>query len=258
MEETKQEVAAPETGAVPATQGRQGRGYGKDLDQDDYQIPRAKIVTFTSREAMAEKEENRIPAGRFINDVSRIELSQEFIPVYCYKNYVRWNPMKKEDRGFNPDFEPGKRIFVTDDRTDPRVIEGIKFGPNSEKPLVTKVLNYLCYFPGQRFPLLLSFKSTSYKGAKKLNYMLEEAGGDIYSNKYQLIIGMETKANNSYYVMDVKAAGKSSAEEYAACQAIYDRFYAKDIESMATVDDQAEPVAQHGGDQAAGAADWEE
>lgn len=260
MEESKQEMQQAVKSAAPAVQPPPGRGYGRDLDQDDYEIPRAKIVTFTSIETKDPDESKRIPAGRFINSVSKIELQREFIPVYCYKNYVCWNPMSKEDPNFNAKFEAGARIFATADRTDPRVIDGIAFGPNGEKPPVTKVLNYLCHFPGQRFPLILSFKSTSYKGAKKLNYMLEEAGGDIYSNKYKLIIGMETKNKNSYYVMSVEAAGKSSPEELVICQAIYDKFYTQDIEALAHADEDGEPVASDGTNASsqAEAAAWEE
>lgn len=250
MEESRQEMQEATKGSAPAVQHiTQGRGYGKDLDQGDYEIPRAKIVTFTSIETKDPDESKRIPAGRFINSVSKAELEKEFIPIYCYKTYVCWNAMDKKDPNFNKDFEPGARIFSTPDRTDPRVVAGINFGPNGEKPPVTKVLNYLCRFSGQRFPLILSFKSTSYKGAKKLNYMLEEAGGDIYSNKYKLVIGLETKNKNSYYVMSVEPCGKSTEEEFENCQAIYDKFYTQDIEAMAAADDSAAVDAAPSDDQ---------
>jgi hypothetical protein len=128
-------------------------------------------------------------------------------------------------------------IFSTRDRHDQRVVDGIKWGENNERPLVNKVLNYLCYFKGENFPLILSFKSTSYKGAQRLNTLLESAGGDMFSNRYKLIITQESKAGNAYYVLNVEAAGKSTPEELEICAGIYSRFGGKDVETMAHQED---------------------
>ena len=212
---------------------RKGRGFDDDVDQGDFLIPRAKVVTFTSLETKDPDESKRIPAGRFINSVSKLDIPKEFIPILRYKNYVRFNPLDTKSPGFDKNFEPGKLIFSTTDRHDPRVVDGIKWGAEGEKPLVQKVLNYLCYFKGENFPLILSFKSTSYRGAQRLNTLLESAGGDMFSNKYKLITSLEKKGGNDYYVMNVEAAGKTTAEEYAICEGFYNRFANKDVESMA-------------------------
>ena len=210
-----------------------GRGFSDDFDQSDYLIPRAKIIQFVSNETKDPDETKRIPAGRFINSVSKTEIPKVFIPIIAYKTYVRFNPLDSKDPRFDKNFEAGKLIFTTRDRHDPRVVEGIAWGDNGEKPLVQKVLNYLCFFAGENFPLILSFKSTSYKGAQRLNTLLESAGGDLFSNRYRILITTETKAGNSYYVLNVEAAGKSTPEEYAICESLYNRFSNKDVESMA-------------------------
>ncbi len=208
-------------------------GFGEDFDQSDIEIPRGKLITFTSNETKDPDPSKRIPAGTFINSVSKQIISTEFCPILAYKNYVRFNPMKSTDRGFDPNFEPGKLIFSTRDRHDQRVVEGLGWGDNQERPIVTKVFNYLVYIKGENFPLVISFKSTSYKGARRLNTLLLSAGGKMYTNKYNLKFNMETKAGNSYYVMDVIAAGKSTPEEIALCAQFEKQFGNKDVESMA-------------------------
>lgn len=226
------EVAVEKPTGIIVSQGR-GRGFDDDVDQGDFLIPRAKVVTFTSLETKDPDESKRIPAGRFINSVSKQEIPKEFIPILRYKNYVRFNPLDAKDPRFDSKFEPGKLIFSTRDRHDPRVVDGIVWGEDGEKPLVQKVLNYLCYFKGENFPLILSFKSTSYKGAQRLNTLLESAGGDMFSNKYKLVITQESKVGQAYYVLNVEAAGKANQEEYAICESLYTRFGGKDIETMA-------------------------
>ena len=192
----EQAVQEQKATQAPATTTQRGRGFDDDVDQGDFLIPRAKVVTFTSNETKDPDETKRIPAGRFINSVSKQDITKEFIPVMRYKNYVRFNAMDAKAANFDPNFELGKMIFSTRDRHDPRVVDGIQWGENNEKPLVQKVMNYLCYFKGENFPLILSFKSTSYKGAQRLNTLLESAGGDMFSNKYKLIITQESKAGN--------------------------------------------------------------
>lgn len=239
MSEEKNQVgAAVNTGlSIPETE-KLGLGHEDQLEQGDYEIPRAKIVQFTSEEAQAEKVEDRIPAGTFINSISKKAIPPVFIPISRYKTYTQWNPMKKDDPNFDPAFQPGEMIFTTQDRHDPRVVDGINFGPNNETPKVTQALNYLCYFEGQRMPLILTFAKTSFKGGKTLNTLLDEAGGDMFSNKFKLTFKQEEKGGNKYYVMRVTGAGKATAEEHAFCKAIFTKFKGKNVEMMAHKEEQ--------------------
>ncbi len=217
-----------------------GRGHEQAATQEDLEIPRAKIVQFTSEEAKGADVKDRIPAGTFINSVSKVEISSEFIPIFRYKTYTQWNPMKKDDINYDPAFEPGDMVFTTNDRHDPRVMEGINFGPNGEAPKVTQTINFLSYFPGQKLPLVLSFSKTSFKGGKKLNTLLEEAGGDMFTNKFKLSFKLEAKAGQEYYTIDVRGNGKANPEEFATCEAIFNRFRGQNIESMAHKEDKAQ------------------
>ena len=205
-----------------------GRGHEDSMTQDDFEIPRAKIVQFSSEEAKSENKDDRIDPGTFINSVSKSEIVPVFIPIFRYKTYTKWNAKKKSDANYDPAYELGELIFSTTDRHDPRIGNGLEF-INGEKPQVTQTLNFLCYFEGQRIPLVLSFQSTSYKAGKRLNTLLEEAGGDMFSNKFKITSKIEGDPDK-YYVLDVRANGKASPEEFAICEQFYNRFRGQSID----------------------------
>lgn len=225
-------INAPHGLAVPQVE-KLGRGHEDKLDQGDFEIPRAKVIQFTSDEAQAEKVEDRIPAGTFINGLSKKVISPKFIPILRYKTYTQWNPRKKDDPNYDPAFELGEMVFTTQDRHDPRVVDGIKWGENNETPKVTEATNFLCYFEGEKMPMILTFAKTSYKTGKILNSLLQEAGGDMFSNKFSLGFVKKEKAGTKYYVYEVRGAGKANAEEFAFCESIFTTFRGQDLEAMA-------------------------
>lgn len=246
--EHKQVVPGPGTGVAETKLGAPpvGRGHEDETTQEDFEIPRARVVQFTSEEAQAEKTEDRINPGTFINGLNKKEISPLFCPIYRFKTYTRWNPRKKDDPNYDPAFEPGDMIFTSTNRADPRVIEGVKFGPNGEPPAVTQAINFLCYFEGQNMPLVLTFAKTSYRGGKRLNTLLLEAGGDMFSNKFRVVVNLEDKAGTKYYVMDVRASGKANEQEFALCEKWYTQFRGVDIASKVQKEHGAEGEHQPG------------
>ncbi len=229
----EQSVSTVQQGTSVAPVVAQGRGHESPMSQSDFEIPRAKIVQFTSEEAQAVDVADRVQPGTFINALSKAVITPVFMPIQKYKTYTQWNPRKKDDPNYDPAFEPGEMIFTTLDRHDPRVMEGIKFGPNNEIPKVTESITVLAVFEGQKLPLLLSFSKTSFKAGKRMNTLLEEAGGDIFSNKFKLVFNLQEKSGSKYYVIDIRGAGKSSPEEFKICENWYNRFKNADVEGMA-------------------------
>lgn len=216
--------------AVPATIGRPlGRGHEEPSDMEDLEIPRASLVQFTSESAQAEKKEDRIDPGTLINSITKEPLNNIFIPIYKFTTFIQWNPRKKDDPNFDQAFEPGERVFSSSDPRDPRVIAGKDWGPNNEPPKVTKYINFLCYFIGHRYPLVLSFSKTSKQGGNRLNSLTQFAGGDMFSNKYKLNINQKENAGTKFFVMDVAPAGAASPEEYAVAENWYEEFRGKSI-----------------------------
>lgn len=244
MEETKQELQGAQLGTGVSTLGspKLGRGHEDETTQDDYEIPRAKVVQFTSEEAQAVDAADRIQPGTFINGLSKRPISTNFIPVYRFKTYTMWNGRKGQP-SYDPAFEPGAMIWSTNDRHDPKIGDGLDFGASGEPPKVTQSFNFLCYFQGEKIPMVLSFAKTSFKGGKRLNTLLMEAGGDMFSNAFRVIFSQAENNGNKYYVMDVRANGKASEDEFKLCEAWYNEFRGKDISArvqpeVATADHQ--------------------
>jgi hypothetical protein len=231
--ETPAVPAVAATAAVPSTLGssKLGRGHEEPSEMDELEMPRAKLVQFTSGEAQAEDAADRKAAGILINSITKEELGMIFIPIFKFTNFTRWNPRKKDDPNYDPAFEPGELIFQTDNREDPRVVEASKFGPNGEAPAVTKYMNYLCYFIGSQYPLLLSFSKTSFKAGKKLNSLTQFSGGDMFSYKYKLSVSIKENAGTKFFVLDVIPAGKATAEEFALAEKWYNDFRGKAIKA---------------------------
>lgn len=206
-----------------------GRGHEESSDMEDMEIPRAKLIQPTSGEVTEEDESQRRKPGIIINSITKEELGNIFIPIFKSTNFIRWNPRKKDDPNFDFAYEPGELIFSTSDRNDPRVLSGTKFGENGEAPRVTKYLNFLCFFTGQNYPLVLSFAKKSFKAGSRLNTMTKISGGDMFSSKYKISIKAEENAGTKYYVLDVSPSGKTSDEEYRICEIWWKEFRGKNI-----------------------------
>lgn len=235
MEEQKKDVATQEQAHVPAVPGRTplGMGHEDHLSQDDFEIPRAKIVQFSSDEAKAADPKDRIAAGVFISNVSKKELSSVFIPIRRMKAYTKWNARQKDDPDYDPAFEAGALIFSTKDRHDPRIKEGDLDFHDGATPKVDLSYTFLALFEGQRMPMLLTFTRTSLKFGKRLNTLLDEAGGDMFSNKFKLKFKLEDKGKGAYYTMEAVGHGKATDEEYKICKEFYLRFTEAEVEKKA-------------------------
>ena len=212
----------------PSIAKPQGRGFEDGVDREDIIIPRVKLLQALSPEVQAGIK----PQGVFINSITQEEVEPVFIPLFKFKNWIKFNPRDKRDPNFNPDFEPGAIIWRTDDPNDPRIAEA-KFGPNGELPTATTFLNFFCLFstPSMDFkPTILSFSKTSYKAGKKLLTLSLMAGGDMFSRKYELSSNKTKNDIGEFYVMEVSPAGKVSDEEYAAAEMAYNMYRGKKIE----------------------------
>lgn len=238
--------------AVPTTVGapKLGRGHEEQTDMEDMEMPRAKLIQFTSEEAQAEDKTQRKDPGTIVNSITKEELGNVFIPIFNNVSFVQWNPRKKDDPNYDPAFEPGEMVFSTTDRRDARVVDGIKFGPNGEPPKITKYMNFLCFFPGQNYPLVMSFAKTSAKAGARLNTLTKVAGGDMFAFKYKLIVTMRENAGTKFFVLDVAPAGKATEEEAKIGEHWWEEFRGKQIKIHSD--------AEHAADGAAPGQGWSE
>lgn len=214
--------------AVPAVLAPvMGRGHEILPEMDEMELPRAKVVQFTSEEAKAKDKEDRVEPGTLINSITKKPINGIFIPIMRSVNYIQWNPRKKDDPNFDPAYDPGALIFQTNDPRDPRVIAGKDFGPNGEPPKVTQYIEFLCYFQGEAYPLMLSFAKTSLKAGKRLNSLTMMMGGDMFSGKYKISYTQEGETGSEHFVADVRPAGKASPEEFLIAEHWYNQFQSR-------------------------------
>lgn len=227
------------TEAALAT-GSHQRGFEGGLTQDDLIIPRTKLIQALSPEIT---EGLGVRPGAIINSLTKEVLPDEFIPIFMFKNYIRFNPRSKADPLFDSAFEPGAVIWKSTDPEDPKVVAETRFGPNGEKPIATTFLNFFSCFPGVAMPVIVSFSKTSYKAGRQLLSLAKFCGGDMFSRKYRLASLMETNDIATYAVFKVAPAGASSPEEYKLCERLWSDFSekAKDIQVHEDITDEPVP-----------------
>lgn len=230
------QIAKPISGGEMTTPGAPARGFESGFDQDDLIIPRAKLIQKMSPEI---DDGLDVKPGEIINSLTKEKLPDVFIPIFAFKNFIRFNPRSETDPGYDPSFEPGAIIWKTNDPNDPRVLEETKFGPNGEKPIALSFINFFSYFPGVPMPVVVSFSKTSYKAGKQLLSLARFSGGDMFSRKYKIGSKMEEKDGAKYAVFTVAAAGEAGQEEFNSCERLWSDFSpkVKDIQVHDQVDD---------------------
>ena len=231
MEET-QNLPQVNYAALPAVIGaaKLGLGHEKVEGINEIEIPRAKLVQFTSDEATATNPDDRVNPGTLINSITRLAIGNIFVPIFKFTTFTQWNPRKKDDPNYDPAFEPGEIVFQTSDPVDPRVRDGIKFGPNGEVPKVTRYMNYLSYFPGQTMPLVLSFAKTSIVAGQRLNTLAISKGGNMWGNQFKVSVVQREGAEGKYFVLGVvDANAKATDEQVAVGNLWFSMFYNKTL-----------------------------
>lgn len=204
--------------------GPRQRGFESGITQEDLIIPRAKLIQALSPEIT---EGLGVKPGDIINSLTKEVLPDEFIPVFMFKNFIRFNPRSKADPNFDPAYEPGAVIWKSTDPADPKVVAETMFGQNGEKPIATTFLNFFSYFPGVPMPVIVSFSKTSYRAGRQLLSLAKFCGGDMFSRKYRLMSLMETNDIATYAVFKVVPVGSTNPEDYSLCERLWNDFSAK-------------------------------
>lgn len=243
------ENAKPPAVAGPggALQAQAGRGFEEPGDRSEILIPRATLLQFTSPQV--QDQPDKYKAGEIVNNLSGDKLPMEFIPILKYTEWFMFNPRKTDDPNYDANFGPGEVVWRTTDPNDERT-KLAEFGPNGERPVATRIMNFLAFFPGAAMPLcVLGFKATSYKAGKKLYTLARYAGGDMFSKKYRLTTIKKDNEQGKFFVLDVDPAGNTTPEEFATCENLWKEFHDK-TKDIKTADESPEPGAD-GGDQGA-------
>ena len=214
-------------GSFLATQN-QRKGFEEEISKEDLIIPRAKLLQALSPEVV--EDAKQFQPGLIINSLTKEVLPVEFVPVFKFTNWIRFNPRNSKDPNFDPLYGAGDIIWRSKDPLDPRVQEESQFGANGEAPLATKFINFFCYFPGVNMPLILSFSKTSLKAGRRLLSLAQFSGKDMFATKYKLASKQEIGEAGPYFVLNVDPAGAASEEEYAAGALLWEQFHTKPVQ----------------------------
>ena len=122
------------------------------MSEEEFVIPRLSIL---------KSAKGDLKAGTLVNNVTGEPVNGLFIPLFSFSTYIKFNGMRVE--------------WISMDRTDPRVIDGIKWGTAADgktslKPLVTQIINFAGYVGDNlSLPAVVGFKRTSLKAGVRFN-----------------------------------------------------------------------------------------
>lgn len=185
------------------------QGLEQESLREDLIIPRAKLLQALSPECT----DGHGKPGQIINSLTKEILPSEFIPVMKFYQWIRFNPRDSKAHGFNPDQAAGDLIWQSFNPYDDRVLKEGQFGQNGERPLATKFICFLSYFPGVDMPVVLSFSNTSLKAGRALLTQLEYSKGPIWEKKFKVVSKKVSNEKGTYYVLAVDPAGTATADE---------------------------------------------
>jgi len=208
------------------------RGFEEGTAKEDLIIPRMKLLQFMSPEVT--EEPDKFKAGSILNSLTKEVLSDRFIPIFKFTQWIRFNPRDEKAPGYDPAFAPGAVIWRSTDPEDPKVISEGAFGENGEVPLATKFLCFFSYFPGVDMPIIVSFSKTSIKAGRRLLSLCKFANCDMFARAYKIKTVKETKdlggTKATYYVLSVDPAGKPTEDEFAFAEGLWNDFHAKPVQ----------------------------
>ena len=247
---TKKKDLTVKEPAMMTAPGAVRRGFEEPVAREDLLIPRAKLLQALSPEIVEGAEGLKV--GMIVNSITKEPMPEEFIPVFKFTNWVRFNPRDSKAPNYDSAFEPGAVIWRSDDPLDPKVQEEGQFGPNGERPIATKFLNFFAYFPGSEMPVIISFSNTSYKAGKQLLSLCQFTQGDMFSRKYRLGSKLTKNDIGSFYVLTVEPAGKVSETEFRTSEGLWTTFSSK-AKDLKVHEDEADGFTEDAQDREPGA-----
>ena len=206
------------------------RGFEEPAAKSDLLIPRAKLLQSTSPEIQDETksfEGKDLKMGMIVNSLTKEILGETFIPIFMFKNWIRFNPRSQDHEYYDPNYDPGQEIWRSNDPLDPLVLEEGAFGSNGEKPKATCFMNFFSVFEGSKTPVIISFSNTSYKAGKQLYSMARFSEKDMFAMKYALRSSKKSNDKGTFHVLGVFPSGMSDPEQFKACETLWDEFHQK-------------------------------
>lgn len=177
-----------------------GNRDGAIVDQDDLLIPRLAIAQAGMSPQLKKHNEAFIPGlaeGQLFNTVTQEIYGEKVlvVPLTFFKNFIEFKPMS-EGGGVIQMYGPND------------VIPTAKLAFSDGKPpAITEFKNRLCLLIQEdKKPelIVVSFKSSGLKAAKKWNSLIKTTGLPAYARSYVLQVKNKIKGEQSWYILDVQ------------------------------------------------------
>jgi hypothetical protein len=191
----------------------------EDEKAGDMIIPRVKVVQTLS----PERKDKTAEEGDIINSLTLDKYNgKKFIPVFKFDNNILWRP-RSEGGGIQCIARDGKCGQLSDGTNllcaacKKNEFDNTKTGVDAI-PKCTKYINFFGFFEDDMIPVIHSFAKTNYNEGKKLFSLAKVSMQNMWHFGYTLNAVKKAKNNNEWFVIDVKPAGATTADErgYAA------------------------------------------
>lgn len=216
------------------------RGLENQTDHSDLILPRAKKIEAMSPEMQDEAcVKSGVMPGKIINSITKEILPEKFVPVFFFKQFIRFNANKMGERGWVDGFGPRDIVYMTQDSKDPRVLKDAQW-EGDLPPLAMTFLNFLSVFEGQEMPIIVSFGGTNFRAGRELLSLAKFKGGDLFSSKYRLTTKRVDGEKGSYFVLKVGFDSQATGREREIAENLYNSFAAKEVK-VHEAEGEAEP-----------------
>ena len=231
----KDTAVAKVTGGALTAPGYMKTGTKKgaeEITREDLTMPRLALAQKASPEiedGHAKRVEG-LTFGDAYNTLSGEVYGKDPVEIVIIRaekpKYIEFNPI--EDGGGIKDYNVPAG--------DPRTL----FGPDGEKPIATKFLEYVGLIgPDFRMPIAVSFKGSGLKSARLLNGLIKLRNLDAFASRFRLTPAVESKGSNSWTVFNVALAGNVDEDTFAYASSVYDSISGQTLAAEGTQGDAA-------------------
>lgn len=225
MDKNNQELEVMEMQNTGLTVQDEGpRGFDDD-DAEDVIIPRIKVI----QDLSPERKEKKASEGDLLNSLTKEILNgKNFIPVFKYDNNIKWRDRslgggiecRSVDGKVGQDMEG---LCKNCAKCGMNKFDNTKKGADAA-PLCTAYFNFFGFIEGEHVPMVLSFSKTYYNEGKKMYSMAKFRMQDMWNFKYAIKTKLQSKNDNSWYIIMTDPAGATSTEDRAFALELYKMF----------------------------------
>jgi len=201
-----------------------GNRAGSDnLSHDDVLIPRLCLAQDGMSPQLKKSSESFIPgleAGQMFDSVTGEIYGErvKVVPLMFFKNWIEFNPINQ-----------GGGVKAMYDASNPPNPADLAFGQNEKNervpPAVTEFKNRLCLLirAGHAPRLIVvSFKSSGLKAAKKWNALIRGTNLPCYARSYDLTVVNKRKGEQTWFGLDVMPDVFVPQEFFASAKAQFE------------------------------------